>query len=144
MKYIGLILSFIMIITFICFWQHNKNQLSKQISLLEINPQETNLIVFFQIDCNLCKKEISQIKEYQRYLKEIIFITNMVSEEDAHLFISNLGINDYRLFVDHNASIATALNIQQVPYTILTINNKIIRFEGYITKEDIITILSEK
>lgn len=144
MKYLGLILSFIIIITFISFWQHNKTQLSKQISLLEINPQETNLIVYFQIDCNLCQKEISQIKEYQQYFKKIVFITNMVSEEDVNLFISNLGIKDYMLFIDHNASIATALNIQQVPHTILTINNKIIRFKGYITKENIITVISEK
>lgn len=113
----------------------------------KVNNQKV-IIVYFDINCDLCHIEAKEFYRLQGQFKDcsVIFISNNKKEEiNEFIMINDLESSDFIFLIDKDYKLITTYNILEVPCMLLYIDNKLYKsYKGAIRVEQIIEDKSDK
>lgn len=171
MKKASILVTFIMIITGIIFLAiaiqeksktkelfYQKLAIIPQIDLYDLNSnlvklndiglKEKVIIIYFDINCDICRIEAKEFNNFQDNFKDsdIVFISNNTIDETKSFIIENkLEESGYLFLSDNNYSLIKNYNIQTIPYILLYINNNLAKtYKGGVSIKQIIKDKNDK
>jgi peroxiredoxin len=114
-----------------------------------LNNNKSTLFLFFDPDCENCREEFEQIKQYRDSLQDcnMVFVS-ILSRDDVQKFICEMNFQlseNMAFLLDSQAKLFCRMDVRIIPATLIYNRNSVLikRYSGQVKAETLIKYLSE-